>query len=107
MPKDEGRSTRQKTLKRPARCRGIGLHSGAPVSMTLYPEDINFGIRFRCQDKIVAADWRNVVRSPLCTPLVDGDVSVATVEHLLAAFAGLELDNVLVELSGAEVPAMD
>jgi UDP-3-O-[3-hydroxymyristoyl] N-acetylglucosamine deacetylase len=107
MPKDEGRSTRQKTLKRQARCRGVGLHSGASVSMTLYPEDINFGVRFRCRDKIVSADWRNIAPSPLCTTLVDGDVSIATVEHLLAACAGLELDNVLVELSGPEVPAMD
>jgi UDP-3-O-[3-hydroxymyristoyl] N-acetylglucosamine deacetylase len=75
--------------------------------MTLHPADPNSGIRFRCHDQVIAADWRNVEPSPLCTTLVQGGVSIATVEHLLAAFAGLELDNVLVELSGPEVPAMD
>ena len=107
MLKDEGRSARQKTLKRAVRCRGVGLHSGAVVTMTLHPAELNSGVQFRCGDQVIRADWRNVAPSPLCTTLVAGSVSIATVEHLLAAFAGLELDNVLVELSGPEVPAMD
>jgi len=54
------------------------------------------------------ASWRNTVEQPLCTRLDDGrGVSVATVEHLMAAFAGLEIDNVVVELDGPEVPVMD
>ncbi len=107
MLKDEGRSARQKTLKRAVRCRGVGLHSGAAVAMTLHPAELNSGVQFRCGDQLIRADWRNVAPSPLCTTLFAGSVSIATVEHLLAAFAGLELDNVLVELSGPEVPAMD
>jgi UDP-3-O-[3-hydroxymyristoyl] N-acetylglucosamine deacetylase len=107
MPKVEGLTARQKTLRRQARCRGVGLHSGAAVAMILHPAEIDTGIRFRCQGQDIAATWRNVVASPLCTTLSQDGVSVATVEHLVAAFAGLELDNVLVELSGPEVPAMD
>jgi UDP-3-O-[3-hydroxymyristoyl] N-acetylglucosamine deacetylase len=107
MLKDEGRSARQKTLRRQARCRGVGLHSGATVTMTLHPAEINSGVRFRSRHQVIRADWRNVAPSPLCTTLVQDGVSIATVEHLLAAFAGLELDNVLVEVNGPEVPAMD
>jgi UDP-3-O-[3-hydroxymyristoyl] N-acetylglucosamine deacetylase len=109
MPKDERQAARQKTLKRPVRCRGLGLHSGVPVTMILNPAEIDFGINFHCQNEGVeiAATWRNVAPSSLCTTLAHGGASVATVEHLLAAFAGLELDNVLVELDGPEVPAMD
>jgi UDP-3-O-[3-hydroxymyristoyl] N-acetylglucosamine deacetylase len=108
-PMDEVRTARQKTLTSPVRCRGVGLHSGAPVAMTLHPAAIDFGIHFRCAHEGVdiAATWRNVAPSALCTTLALGGASVATVEHLLAAFAGLELDNVLVELDGPEVPAMD
>lgn len=100
----------QKTLKAPIHCRGIGLHSGAHVEMALRPAAPDTGIRFYRSDlnTEIAAEWRNAVESPLCTTLVnDKDVSVGTVEHLMAAFAGLEVDNALVELDGPEVPAMD
>lgn len=109
VPKDEGRAARQKTLESPVQCRGVGLHSGAPVTMTLHPAAIDFGVHFLSQTEGVeiAATWRNVAPSALCTTLAQDGGSVATVEHLLSAFAGLELDNVLVELDGPEVPAMD
>ena len=109
MPKDEGRTARQKTLQSAVQCRGVGLHSGAPVVMTLHPAEIDFGVHFGCRNEGVdiAATWRNVTPSSLCTTLTHRGASVATIEHLLAAFAGLELDNVLVELDGPEVPAMD
>ncbi len=100
----------QKTLKAPIHCRGVGLHSGAHVEMTLLPAAPNTGIRFRRSDRDceIEASWRNVVESTLCTTLANGKgVSIATVEHLMAAFAGLEIDNVVVELDGPEVPAMD
>jgi UDP-3-O-[3-hydroxymyristoyl] N-acetylglucosamine deacetylase len=108
-PMDQARTVRQKTLKGPVRCRGIGLHSGAAVSMALHPAGIDFGIRFRRTDAVaeIAASWRNLVPSPLCSTLASARSSVATVEHLMAAFAGLGLDNVLVDLDGPEVPAMD
>jgi UDP-3-O-[3-hydroxymyristoyl] N-acetylglucosamine deacetylase len=101
----------QKTLKSSIHCRGVALHTGAHVGMTLYPAPVDRGIVFRRADQggaEVRAVWRNVKESPLCTMLDNGDgVSVATVEHLLAAFAGCEIDNAVVELDGPEVPAMD
>ena len=56
---------------------------------------------------MIQASWRNIVNSTLSTTLGSGGVCVATVEHLMAAFAGLEIDNAVVELDGPEVPAMD
>ncbi|MDE2228980.1 MAG: UDP-3-O-acyl-N-acetylglucosamine deacetylase [Alphaproteobacteria bacterium] len=100
----------QKTLKAPIHCRGIGLHSGAHIEMVLRPAAPDTGIRFYRSDlnTEIAADWRNAVDSPLCTTLANAKgVSVGTVEHLMAAFAGLEVDNAVVELDGPEIPAMD
>jgi len=91
--------------------RGVGVHTGARVAMTLHPAATGTGIVFRRSDRggaTVAADWRNVQESPLCTTLTNHEgISVATVEHLLAAFAGAEIDNVVVELDGPEIPVMD
>jgi UDP-3-O-[3-hydroxymyristoyl] N-acetylglucosamine deacetylase len=78
--------------------------------MVLRPAAPDSGIRFYRSDlnTEIAADWRNAVDSPLCTTLTNSKgVSVGTVEHLMAALAGLEIDNVVVELDGPEVPAMD
>lgn len=104
----------QKTLKSAISCDGVGLHSGRPVSMTLLPADVNTGIRFIRTDisdaaaRDVAADWRNVVDTRLCTVLGNADgVTVGTVEHLMAALAGCGVDNLLIELTGPEVPIMD
>jgi len=101
----------QKTIKAAMPCRGIGVHSGARVAMVLQPAATDSGIVFRRSDRggaCVAAHWRNVQESPLCTMLTNREgVSVATVEHLLAAFAGAEIDNAVVELDGPEVPVMD
>jgi UDP-3-O-[3-hydroxymyristoyl] N-acetylglucosamine deacetylase len=106
---DRTRATRQKTLKSAIRCAGVGLHSGHPITMTLQPAAIDSGISFRRVDAnvAIAATWRNLVPSCLCSTLASNGVSVGTVEHLMAAFAGLEIDNAVVEIDGAEVPAMD
>lgn len=102
---------RQKTLNKSIHCRGIGLHSGARINMTLHPAAPGTGIVFRRADQSdveILASWRNVVDSTLCTTLGNRDgVTVATVEHLMASFAGLEVDNAVVELDGPEVPVMD
>src|ERR1700722_12146953 len=98
---------RQKTLKAPIHCRGVGLHTGARISMTLHPAPSHSGIALRrsaLRDTQIADTWRNIVESALCTTLASGGNSVATVEHLMAALAGLEIDNVVVELDGPEVP---
>jgi UDP-3-O-[3-hydroxymyristoyl] N-acetylglucosamine deacetylase len=101
---------RQKTLKAAIHCRGVGLHTGARVNMTLHPAAPATGITFRRTDlggAEIAADWRHIVDSTLCTTIAKNGAKVATIEHLMAALAGLEIDNAIVELDGPEVPVMD
>ena len=106
---DERGTARQKTIKAPIRCRGIGLHTGVKISMALRPAPVDAGILFRRSDLGVeiAASWKNLVNSALCSTLSRDGATIATIEHLMAAFAGLEIDNAIVELDGPEVPAMD
>jgi UDP-3-O-[3-hydroxymyristoyl] N-acetylglucosamine deacetylase len=101
----------QKTLKSAIHCRGVTLHSGARVDMTLSPAAPDTGIVFRRSDRAgaeIRASWENSVEQALCTKLDDGEgLTVATIEHLMAALAGLEIDNAVIELDGSEVPVMD
>lgn len=104
--------SRQRTLKSRVSCTGVGLHSGARVGMALTPGDENSGILFVRTDlagaPIVHGRWDSVIDTRMGTTLsnVNG-VSVATVEHVMAALAGLGVDNVVVEVDGPEVPIMD
>ncbi len=102
---------RQTTLKSAIGCCGTGLHSGAKVAMTLLPADPDSGVVFRRTDLgglEIPGHVKNVVDSRLGTTLGnDGGATVATVEHLMAAFSGCGLDNVVVALDGPEVPVMD
>jgi len=103
---------RQKTLRSAIGCVGIGLHSGKKTRLTLKPADANTGIVFNRVDLPASGDipalWSNVVDTKLCSRIAnDSGASVATVEHLMAALAGLEIDNCRVEIDGPEVPAMD
>ena len=104
---------RQRTLKSPGTLTGIGLHSGAPVTMTLHPAAADHGILFRRSDVAgdgadILARWDRVADTRLCSALGNEQgVSVGTVEHLMAALAGCGIDNALVELDGPEVPVMD
>ena len=102
---------RQRTLKNSIQATGIGLHSGRKVYMTIRPAAENTGIVFRRLDLEppvdVLADADCVGETTLGTSLVQGDTSVATVEHLMAAMAGLGIDNAYVDLSAPEVPIMD
>ena len=101
----------QRTLKNSIRATGVGLHSGQKVYMTLRPAPPNTGIVFRRVDLPDSADIKaraeNVGDTTLGTTLVNGEVRVSTVEHLLSAFAGLGVDNAFVEVSAVEVPIMD
>ena len=94
---------RQRTLKNSIRATGIGLHSGRKVYMTIRPAAENTGIVFRRLDLEppvdLLADADSVGDTMLGTSLVQGDTSVATVEHLMAAMAGLGIDNADVDLS--------
>ena len=102
---------KQRTLKNIIRATGVGLHTGDKVYMTLRPAAPNTGIVFRRTDlnppvEIHARPDR-VGDTRLSTTLVNGDVRVSTVEHLLSAMAGLGIDNAYVDLSAPEVPIMD
>lgn len=107
-----GPIVRQKTLKTAIGCTGVGLHSGAKVRMTLLPAAADSGIVFKRQDlggdNAIPALWSSVSDTRLCTRLANASgASVMTVEHLMAALAGAEIDNCIVELDGPEVPVMD
>ena len=101
----------QRTLKNSIRATGVGLHTGQKVLMTLRPAPANVGIVFRRTDLDTPVDIRahaeNVGETMLGTTLVKDGIKVATVEHLLSAFAGLGIDNAFVEVSAPEVPIMD
>ena len=104
---------RQRTLGDRARLSGVGVHNGQPVSMMLCPAEPDSGIVFvRSSPNLgeveIPARSQVVSSTELCTVLGDPKgASVATVEHLLAAFAGLGVDNALIEIDGPEVPVMD
>ena len=101
------------TLAAPAVCAGIGLHTGARVRMAMKPAPLGSGIVFErtdldVSDRLVPARREFVRSTDLGTTLVnDAGASVATVEHLMAALAGLGVDDLIIELDGPEVPAMD
>jgi len=100
----------QRTIKNSIQCDGIGLHTGKPVRMTLKPAPAGTGILFvrtdlgNAQVKAVVA---NTAATSYATTLSQNGVLVKTVEHLLAAFAGLHIDNAYVEIDTDEVPIMD
>jgi len=93
---------------------GFGVHSASPARLVLHPADCDSGIVILRtglpggRERLIDAKWRHVTQTSLCTVLGDASgASVATVEHLLAALAGLNIDNALVEIDGPEVPIMD
>ena len=102
---------KQRTLKNMIRASGVGLHSGQKVHLALHPADNDTGIVFRRTDlhPVVEIEARaeNVGETQLSTTLVKGDVRVSTVEHLLAALAGLGVDNARIDVSSPEIPIMD
>ncbi len=101
----------QQTLRRAVFCSGVGLHSGKKVNLTIKPAPINHGIRFVRTDlahkPVINAHFRNVIDTSLATTLGQDGVIVSTVEHLMAALAGLHIDNALLEMDAYEAPIMD
>ena len=103
----------QKTIKEPIEFKGVGLHNGVKVNLCLKPAEINSGIKFKRIDveegkNIIEANYKNVSSPILCTKIKNAHgISVSTIEHLMAAFYGEGIDNVLVEIDAAEVPIMD
>jgi len=100
----------QRTLRRAISCVGIGLHSGNKVQLSLKPAPADYGIRFRrtdLGDHEVRASVQHLAGINLATALSCNQVSVETVEHLLAALVSMSIDNVIIELNSPEVPIMD
>ena len=102
----------QKTIRENIELKGIGLHSGVEVSLIIKPSKVNTGIVFKRVDlkenNIIKADFKNVVDPVLCTKLENTyGASISTVEHLMAAFYGEGIDNVMVEVDAPEIPIMD
>ncbi len=102
---------RQRTLKNTIRATGVGLHTGKKVYLTLRPAPVDAGIIFRRVDLKtpveIPGNPLNVRETELATSLGKGSVRISTVEHLMAAFAGLGIDNCYVDVSADEVPIMD
>ena len=103
----------QKTIKESVELEGVGLHNGLKVNLLLKPAEINTGIQFVRTDvdpdkNIIQANYKNVSSPILCTKIKNSyDITVSTVEHLMAAFYGEGIDNVVVEIDSSEVPIMD
>jgi UDP-3-O-[3-hydroxymyristoyl] N-acetylglucosamine deacetylase len=103
---------KQKTLKKKIFFLGVGLHNGKAVSMSIEPSEPNTGIVFERTDlyenNLIKAIINNVDETCLCTKIKnEHGVSVSTIEHLMAAFYGLEIDNVKVKINSDELPALD
>jgi UDP-3-O-[3-hydroxymyristoyl] N-acetylglucosamine deacetylase len=104
---------RQTTLAREILLTGTGVHSGAPVSLTLHPAEADTGLRFLVTKRgrvtaEIQASVANVKSLTLCTVIGDdAGVTIGTVEHLLAALRGLSVDNCYIEIDSKEVPIMD
>ena len=102
---------KQRTLRTQVKTTGVGLHSGVKVEMTLRPAAAGTGILFRRVDLDppvdIPVDPYKVTDTRLCSALTVDKAKVATVEHLMSALAGLGIDNVVIDLTGPEVPILD
>jgi UDP-3-O-[3-hydroxymyristoyl] N-acetylglucosamine deacetylase/3-hydroxyacyl-[acyl-carrier-protein] dehydratase len=102
---------RQKTIKEPVSVAGAGLHTGKYVTLTFKPALVNEGIRFQRTDlegtPTITADVDNVVDTTRGTTLEENGARILTVEHVLAAVAGLSIDNILIEIDYSETPILD
>ncbi len=101
----------QKTVKGAVSLSGVGLHTGQNVNITIKPANPGLGIRFQRVDlpgnPVVKADVDYVVDTSRGTTIEHNGARISTIEHLLAALVGMEVDNVLIEIDGPEVPIMD
>lgn len=104
-------SEKQKTIKTAVSIEGTGLHTGNNVTLTIKPAPIDHGYKFRRTDLksdiCIAADVDHVIDTSRGTSLEADGIRIDTVEHLLAALAGLEIDNVLIEMNQSETPILD
>ena len=103
----------QKTIKDFIELEGVGLHNGIKAKLCIKPSEVNSGIKFirtdvNTEESIIEANYNNVISPILCTKIQNSfGISVSTIEHLMAAFYGEGIDNVIVEIDSSEVPIMD
>jgi UDP-3-O-[3-hydroxymyristoyl] N-acetylglucosamine deacetylase len=101
----------QQTIQSPVSCSGVGVHSGKIVNLIIKPAPVNQGIRFVRTDlpghPAVSAHFNNVVDTSLATVIGTEGCIVSTIEHLMAGFFGMSIDNATVEVDGYELPIMD
>ncbi|MEQ1792387.1 MAG: UDP-3-O-acyl-N-acetylglucosamine deacetylase [Nitrospira sp.] len=101
----------QQTLANAVSCSGVGLHSGQPVTLTLRPAPADTGVVFVNRSgkggASLAASVEHLVATELCTAISGNGFQVKTIEHILAALTGLDIDNVYVEVDATEAPVMD
>ncbi|MEE4357348.1 MAG: UDP-3-O-acyl-N-acetylglucosamine deacetylase [Desulfococcaceae bacterium] len=101
----------QQTLAEPVICYGMGVHSGKKVKLRILPAPVNHGIQFIRSDQPdcpkIPARFSNVIDTSLATVIGHEGCIISTIEHLMAAFSGLSIDNALVELDNYELPIMD
>lgn len=104
-------NVKQKTIKGEVSVKGVGLHTGANVTLTFCPAPDNHGFKFQRIDlpgePIIDADCDNVTDTARGTTISQNGASVSTVEHVMASLVGMDLDNVLLKLDGPETPIMD
>ena len=102
---------KQRTVAGLVNCSGVGIHSGKKVNLTIKPAPINHGIKFKRIDLLdspsISAHFNMVVDTSLATVIGYDGFIVSTIEHLMATFSGLSIDNALVEIDGYEMPIMD
>ena len=102
---------KQRTIAAPVNCSGVGIHSGKKVNVTIKPAPCNHGIKFIRTDLLdcpgISAHFNMVVDTSLATVIGYEGFIVSTIEHLMAGFAGLSIDNALVEIDAYEMPIMD
>jgi len=101
----------QRTINEEGNIEGIGLHTGKKSKLKFVPAVINHGIKFQRIDldgmPIIDADVDNVIAVERGTTIKQNDATVSTVEHLLASIVGLQIDNILVQIDGEEIPILD
>lgn len=102
---------KQRTIKRSVTLRGIGLHTGKMVELIFQPSPVDHGVKFQRIDledqPILNADVSYVASTQRGTNLKVGDVQIYTTEHVLSAISGLQIDNILIQMDGPEVPILD
>ena len=102
---------KQRTLQHVVKASGIGLHSGQKVLINFVPHHVDGGIVFRRTDLTPSVDLPAnamlIQEAFMCSNLVEGNVKIGTIEHVMSAIAGLGIDNLIIEVSASEVPIMD